>query len=224
LHHAGLIFRAITEGNAMADQTQFWNRLADKYAAQPVADPASYQTKLEATRSLLGPDMDVFEFGCGTGSTALAHAPHVRHILATDFSQRMVEIARDKARRAGITNVSFEQADIATMAAPSARYDMVMGHSILHLLSDPQQAIDASYSMLRPGGHLVTSTACLSGTAGLVLGIVGPLGKRFGLLPTLTAFSAERLKAMHRQSGFEIEKVWQPRKGAAVFIIARKPF
>lgn len=207
----------------MADQTQFWNRLADKYAAQPVADQASYETKLEATRRLLRIDMDVFEFGCGTGTTALTHAPRVRHILATDFSERMVEIARAKAEKAGVTNVSFEQADITGMKFTPASYDVVMGHSILHLLSDPQKAIAASYAMLRPGGYFITSTACLAGGLGVVLGIVAPLGKAFGLLPTIKAFSPRRLEAMHREVGFEIEENWQPGKGKAVFIIARKP-
>jgi cyclopropane fatty-acyl-phospholipid synthase-like methyltransferase len=28
------------------------------------------------------PDMEVLEFGCGTESTALEHAPHVAHIEA----------------------------------------------------------------------------------------------------------------------------------------------
>ncbi len=207
----------------MADQSRFWNRLADKYAAQPVADPASYQAKLDDTRRLLRPDMDVFEFGCGTGTTALTHAPRVRHIRATDFSQRMVEIARTKAEQAGITNVTFEQADITTMAPSPARYDVVMGHSILHLLPDPQKAIAASFAMLKPGGYFITSTACLAGGPGLVLGLIAPLGKAVGLLPTIKAFSPKRLEAMHRQTGFEIEKLWQPGKGKAVFIIARKP-
>jgi 2-polyprenyl-3-methyl-5-hydroxy-6-metoxy-1,4-benzoquinol methylase len=207
----------------MAEETQFWNRLADKYAAQPVADQASYETKLEATRRLLRPDMEVFEFGCGTGTTALTHAPLVRHIHATDFSQRMVEIARAKAEKAGITNVTFEQADITTMPPAPARYDVVMGHSILHLLSDPQKAIKASHAMLKPGGYFITSTACLAGGLGLVLGILGPIGKALGRLPTLKAFSRTRLEAMHRDAGFEIVQNWQPGKGKAVFIIARKP-
>ena len=38
--------------------------------------------------------MEVLEFGCGTGSTALTLAPNVRHIQATDVSPKMLEIAR----------------------------------------------------------------------------------------------------------------------------------
>lgn len=207
----------------MADQTQFWNKLADRYATQPVADEASYRTKLEATRALMRPDMEVFEFGCGTGSTALAHAPFVRHILATDFSARMVEIARGKAEAAGIGNVTFAKADIAATPAKPGRYDMVMGHSILHLLDDPQAAINTAYAMLKPGGHFVTSTACLAGGVGMVLGLVAPLGRRYGLLPTIRVLSPEQLKSMQRRAGFEIVHFWQPGKNKAAFVIARKP-
>lgn len=57
--------------------SSFWDRTADKYAATPIADEASYQVKLAETRRRMRSDMNVLEFGCGTGSTALLHAPHV---------------------------------------------------------------------------------------------------------------------------------------------------
>ena len=62
-----------------------------------MADQAAYERKLAITRECLNPDAQVLELGCGTGSTAIAHAPYVRHIRATDVSSRMIEIARSKA-------------------------------------------------------------------------------------------------------------------------------
>ena len=53
----------------------FWDRIAPKYAADPIADPAAHEATLERTRRLLGPGHRVVEIGCGTGSTALALAP-----------------------------------------------------------------------------------------------------------------------------------------------------
>ena len=82
----------------MARPEKFWDRMAARYARQPVADEAVYQRKLEMTRSCLRPDMELLEIGCGTGSTAIVHAPHVRHILATDISENMLAIAREKAQ------------------------------------------------------------------------------------------------------------------------------
>ena len=207
----------------MAADARFWNRLADRYAAQPVADEASYQTKLAATRRLLRPDMEVFEFGCGTGSTALTHAPHVRHIRAVDFSARMIEIARAKAADAGIDNVDFDVADFTAMTIAPASTDLVMGHSILHLLAEPQRAVDKAFEILRPGGAFVTSTACLGGIWVPLVAVLMPVGRALGLLPTLTTFTPDALEAMQRRAGFVIEQRWQPGRGKAVFFIARKP-
>jgi cyclopropane fatty-acyl-phospholipid synthase-like methyltransferase len=68
----------------MATSPLLWNWVAKGYAKSPVADEAAYQKKLAATREHFRPDMDVMEFGCGTGTTAVSHAPHVRHIYGYD--------------------------------------------------------------------------------------------------------------------------------------------
>ena len=76
---------------------RFWNIMAKRYSKSPVPDEAAYQKKLQVTRKYFRPDMKVFEFGCGTGSTAIVHAPYVKHIQAIDVSSKMVEIAEAKA-------------------------------------------------------------------------------------------------------------------------------
>ena len=91
----------------MNTSPKFWDKIANRYAKSPIKDEAAYQRKLEVTREYFTPDAVVFEFGCGTGSTALAHAPFVKQILATDISPRMIEIAKQKANAADITNVTF---------------------------------------------------------------------------------------------------------------------
>lgn len=147
----------------MAQASGFWDRHAKGYAKKPVADEAAYQKKLRITQDYLKPDMEVLEFGCGTGTTALIHAPYVRHIRAVDISGKMLEIARNKAAAKNITNVTFEQAGIDDLSAADASYDAVMGHSILHLLQDKESVIARVFKMLNPGGIFVSSTVCLGG-------------------------------------------------------------
>lgn len=209
-------------GHDMAELSAFWDRLADKYAAQPIADEAAYCTKLAQTQRYLTPDMELFEFGCGTGGTAIAHAPHVRSVHAVDFSTAMLDKAREKARTAGVSNVSFEQGDITTMAIPTNRYEMVLGLSILHLLKDRDAVVARVFDILKPGGRFVSSTTCL-GDKMKWMGWLAPIGKALGKLPQLNIMSHDELRTSLTRAGFVIEEDWQPNPDAAIFIIARKP-
>jgi len=206
----------------MGAQQAFWNRMADRYAAQPIVDETAYQTKIAATARLLRPDMELFEFGCGTGSTALIHAANVRHIRAIDFSERMVEIARDKAGRAGVHNISFEVGSIEDVTLAPASLDMVLGMSILHLLKDKSAAIAKSYRALKPGGLFISSTACLSEMMPLVR-FLTPISNILGFLPHLDPMTRRQLRQAMEAAGFVVEHEWQPNRKAAVFMVARKP-
>lgn len=206
----------------MAELSAFWDRLADKYAAQPIADEDAYRTKLARTQAHLTPEMEIFEFGCGTGGTAIAHAPHVRSVRAIDFSTRMLDMARQRATEAGVGNVTFEQGDITSIAVEPGRYDMVLGLSILHLLKDRQAVIARVYEMLKPGGRFVSSTACL-GDSMRWFGYIAPLGRALGLLPMLNVMTPDQLRADMIQAGFAIEQDWRPNPKSALFLIARKP-
>ena len=205
----------------MDRETAFWNKLADKYSRRPIADEAAYQKKLDATREYFQSDMDVLEIGCGTGSTAIAHAPYVAHFLATDLSTRMVEIAKDKAKAAGIDNVTFEAASVDALDVPDASIDVVMAHNILHLLEDREQVIADVHKMLKPGGAFVSSTACI-GDMMLPLRLIVPVGRFLRLFPLVKVFSVAELKDSLENAGFEIDYEWQPKKSAAAFIICRK--
>ena len=206
----------------MTAESRFWDRTAQTYAQQPIADEAAYETKLRVTRTYLTPQSEVLELGCGTGSTALLHAPFVRHIRAIDFSARMIGIAREKAEREGVVNVDFEQADITTLVFPADGHDAVLALSILHLLKDPDALIRKAFDTLKPGGVLVTSTTCAADTIPF-LRPIAPIGHALGLLPQLNFLTADGVAAKISGAGFEIVHRWLPGKGKAVFIIGKKP-
>jgi ubiquinone/menaquinone biosynthesis C-methylase UbiE len=205
----------------MVSSSKFWDRIAERYSKKPVADEAAYQKKLEITRSYFRPDMEVLEFGCGTGSTAIAHAPHVRHIRAIDVSSKMLEIARAKADRGNVGNVTFEQSAIEDISVPDRSLDVVLGLSILHLLEDKERAIAKVHRMLKPGGVFVTSTICIADSMKFIK-LIAPVGKALGLMPLLRVFTTKDLLASLVDAGFEIDHQWQPEKRAAVFIVAKK--
>jgi ubiquinone/menaquinone biosynthesis C-methylase UbiE len=199
----------------------FWNKTADRYSRRPFSDEAAYQKKLDKTREYFQPDMEVLEIGCGTGSTAIAHAPFVGHIRASDLSPRMIEIARDKAKTAGIDNVTFEVSSVEGLDVPDGSIDVVMAHNILHLLEDRERAIADIHRMLKPGGVFVSSTACI-GDMMLPLRLIIPVGRFLRLFPLVKIFSVAELKESVENAGFEVDYEWQPKKSAAAFIIWKK--
>ncbi len=208
----------------MSQEQKFWDKIADRYSKRPVADEESYQKKLEVTRRYFRPDMDVLEIACGTGSTAIAHSPYVKHILATDISPNMIEIARGKAEAAGIDNVDFRVATIGELDIADESYDAVMAHSILHLLEDWKETIDGVQKMLKPGGAFISNSACL-GDHMRFIKWVEPLGRLFGLMPKVAIFTTSELETALTDAGFTIDYQWQKpkEKSAAAFIVATKP-
>ena len=118
----------------MTEDAQFWDRNADKYSNSPISNEEAYQRKLKMTQDRLRPDMRIFEFGCGTGGTALAHATHVAHVHAIDVSPRMIEIARAKQVDAAVENVTFEVSGIDAFKPSSTPYGAILALSVLHLV------------------------------------------------------------------------------------------
>ena len=200
---------------------KFWDKIAERYSKQPIADEAAYQKKLQVTRKYFQPNMEVLELGCGTGSTAITHAPYVKHIRAIDISSKMIEIAQGKAEAKNVKNVTFEQLTIDELSVSDRTLDVVLGLSILHLLENKEEVIAKVHKMLKPGGIFVTSTACLGDTMKWFK-IVAPIGKFFGLIPLVKVFTTKELQDSLTDAGFAIDYHWQPGKNKGVFIVAKK--
>ena len=205
----------------MNRDARFWDKRAEKYSQRPVADQETYKKKLEITRSYFTADSEVLEIGCGTGSTALAHAPYVKHILATDISPGMIDIAKGKAETGPVENITFETRAADDHDIAESRYDVIMAHNLLHLLRNPEAVISAAFKGLKPGGVFVSSTACV-GDMSWYFRIIAPAGHFLGLIPFVKVFTQAQLVQSHIEAGFAIEHEWLPKKNAAVFIVAGK--
>ncbi len=199
---------------------RFWDRIAERYARKAVPDQAAYETKLAKTDSYLQPDDRVLEIGCGTGTTALHHAPKAGNILATDISAKMIDIAREKARAAGVDNVRFEVSSIEDLDATPGQYEVILAHSILHLVADVPGTLSKLHRMLKPGGLLISNTQCI-GESAAWLGWVAPLGRMLGVLPRVNVFREREFLQWIGDSGFDFEEIWQPKPKASHYIVAR---
>lgn len=209
-----------TPAKSDESQAKFWNRTAKSYAKSAISNPEAYAHKLDMTAQYMTPDMRVFEFGCGTGTTALHHASRVHSIDAIDFSSSMIEIAQQKASDANAQNVTFKTGDIVNWPVPDKPYDMIMAHSVLHLCEDLDLVLERVKSFLKPGGLFVSSTACIPEIS-RILPWVLPLGAKIGRIPKVNCFTGAELESKLRDHGFTIEYSWRPKPSAALFLIAR---
>lgn len=217
-------------GNAISPDAAFWNRIAPKYAADPVADLSGYERTLVRVAELLEPTDRVLEFGCGTGSTALRLAWGVAGYLATDLSPGMIAIARDKLAKAPCRALRFEVATVESMAAGagvsgSPGWDVLLGFSWLHLVADLPAALRAVRRLVRPDGLFLTKTPCL-GDMNPLIGLAIPVMRLFGKAPaTVSRFGSAELEREIAAAGFAIEAVERhgsKGKDARAFIVARR--
>jgi ubiquinone/menaquinone biosynthesis C-methylase UbiE len=206
----------------LQDPSKFWNKIAQRYAAEPIVDTPAYTYKLTKTQEYLRPHMKLLELGCGTGSTALRHAPNVHSVLATDFSTKMIDIAREKAKAAHLLNISFKVATVDDITAPDHGFDIVLALSLFHLLEDKSAAFKTIFRLLKPGGLLISSTECI-GDFNPILRAILPIARALGLMPYVGIFRTDELIDLFEQSGFQIEHTWQPGPKGALFVVAKKP-
>ena len=206
----------------MGQGATMFNLMARRYARQPIADQKSYEKKLEITRKYLTPESEVFEFGCGTGSTALLHAPYVKHIHATDYAKKMIEIANGKRDEQGVENATFTVADIDDMPIEEERYDVVLGLNILQLMAELEAPLSRVHAMLKPGGYFISSSVCIEKIPG-VWKFVIPVLALLRLGPRMKGFSEQQLLDSVKQAGFSLEEQWNPEASVTVvFLVARK--
>jgi len=211
---------------ALARKARFWDRIARKYASDPIADPAGYEATLQRVKDLLSTDLDVLEIGCGTGSTALRLAPHTRRLLATDVSAEMIAIAREKVAVQPFPQLSFSVADADAPVFGQGTWDAVLAFNLLHLVDDLDRAIGAAVQALRPGGLLISKTACLNEMNPLVPRVLLPIMRAIGKAPQVLCFDAAHLEAALVRQGLHVEAVERhgtKGKDPRVFIVARKP-
>ena len=213
----------------MSDQDRrFWDKAARKYATSPIADMAGFEKTLTRTREFLAPGHRVLELGCGTGTTAMRLADAVENYLATDISEEMIAISREKFVGSGRTDLagrlSFRQATASTLASENSRYDAVLGFNYLHLAGDTSAVLGNIRRVLKPHGLFISKTPCVGDMNPLVR-LAIPLMRLVGKAPSsVTPFSTISLEREIRTAGFELlqsELHGSQGKDVRPFIVAR---
>jgi ubiquinone/menaquinone biosynthesis C-methylase UbiE len=100
-------------------------------------------------------DWSVLDVATGGGHTALAFAPHVARVVATDVTPRMLEKAEAYVTGQGVTNVAFKPADAMNLPFEDGTFDLVTCRIAPHHFIDCARFVHESTRVLHAGGLLL---------------------------------------------------------------------
>jgi ubiquinone/menaquinone biosynthesis C-methylase UbiE len=97
----------------------------------------------------------LLDVACGPGVVTAALAPTAASIVAFDATEAMLEKARQRCARAGVTNVDFKSGDAEKLPFDGAQFDGVVTRLAIHHFAKPQRALNEMFRVLRAGGTAV---------------------------------------------------------------------
>lgn len=107
-----------------------------------------------AKEIVLASDMDVMDFGCGTGLVTLRLQPFVRSITGIDSSQGMLDVLRTKIVAQNLENVRTLYLDPDRGDVLTGDYHLIVSNMTLHHIKDVRPVLDQFYRITVPSGCL----------------------------------------------------------------------
>ncbi len=132
-------------------------RTHDAFIAKATAPATQRMLQLAG----LSPGKRVLDIAAGTGEPAIPAARMVSpggSVIATDFAEDMLAVAREKAARAGLNNVEFRRVDGEALDFPDGSFDAVTIRFGIMFMPEPDTCMREVHRVLRSGGRFALAT------------------------------------------------------------------
>lgn len=189
------------------DLEKYWSRFPDTYDKNQEY-VVGKELLNEITKELndltdLG---EVAEFGCGTGYFTETIAQKANHVVATDLSNELLELAKKRLNKN--PEITIQKENCINTSFTSEKFDSVFMANLIHVVENPLKVLQESHRILRKGGMLIIVTYT---NYGMKLLEKIKLGIRFlkgwGKPPQhVHTFSPEKLSSLLENVGFAVEK------------------
>jgi ubiquinone/menaquinone biosynthesis C-methylase UbiE len=104
----------------------------------------------------------VLDLACGPGIVTVALAERAAEVVAFDATPEMLNRARDRCEKAGLSNVRFEQGDAEALPFGDGAFDGIVTRLAIHHFEHPDRVIGEMFRTLGPGGTMVIADVIVS--------------------------------------------------------------
>jgi ubiquinone/menaquinone biosynthesis C-methylase UbiE len=105
-------------------------------------------------QNILTPDMDVLDFGCGTGLLTVRLQPFVRSVTGIDSSAGMLNVLNDKIVKLNLPNVKTMLVDMEKGQKLTGSYHLVLCSLTLHHIPEIKPVLAQFNQVIAPRGYL----------------------------------------------------------------------